>query len=1014
MMCIFQRLAAQALWSLVVIIGCQSSALAYCASGGNRVSYEWIDEVTVNGVTNTSGPNGGYADFSASPIPVETGPIPITLRPGFRYGSYTEYWRIWIDLDHNQAFDANELVYSGSSRGTIATSVTIPSSTDPGVTGMRVSMRYGGQPPLCGSFTWGEVEDYRVAIAGGDSEPPLVTSVAPQGGAVDVPVNTAVMATFSEALDPAMDLSAAMAVFDGPSRLDGLYDLAGDTLTFVPSDLLRDDSLYTVELSTAITDLAGNPMSAPYGWSFTTAQAVDLTPPQVVSTEPLIGALDVAPNTTVSVTFSEPVDAFTVNGSSFTVDDGGTFVDGLVSHSESVAVFTPKQPLAYDTTYMVTLTTEITDLAGNPLEDFVAWSFSTGSAPDTTAPVVLNTLPANGEQNVTSTVQVTVQFSESMNAATLNTASFTLSAAAGPVAGTVIAGDTSASFVPDAALNLNETYTAQVSTAATDLAGNPLAFPVTWSFSTEPGYWIAGVVLAEGSGLADVTVGLSGASAQQTVTDAFGYFAFGQLLPGSYQVSATLAGYQLLPPSQPVTLIDSDITGLVFDATPVTTLAVPTEYPTIQQAVDAAAPGATIFVDDGVYPENVVVDKPVAIQSVNGYLSTAVVSTTGGNVFFVSAPDVTIHGFDVYGALTYGRAGIYFAPGSDGGMAIDNRCGFDSSNRNHSGIRIAGASNIVVSGLVCQVPSLYGIRAESTSNSEFVDSIIEQQGFGGVSISGGSGNLVNNNTVRYNRDGIRLFQSPGNIVSDNNCSNNDESGVEVDQSDSTSLQGNSCLLNLSTGISVDESPTPILTDNIVSDNGVTGMVIYQSDFATVSGNTCDGNDHIGLYLNDSSVATVTDNSCSLNGSRGIKLNFAHDNQLSGNSFNFNYRGVEFYGSTGNVFFGNETRSKVSGIKRCQIEMRASSDNHLFRNSFVSYTVDVCSNNGSSNLWQSDASLDYLFNGAPFTSVMGNYYSYGNPVDSDGDGVGDTPYALPGVEPADTHPLTNPIEDYLPQ
>ena len=41
------------------------------------------------------------------------------------------------------------------------------------------------------------------------------------------------------------------------------------------------------------------------------------------------------------------------------------------------------------------------------------------------------------------------------------------------------------------------------------------------------------------------------------------------------------------------------------------TIIVPDHYPTIQQAINAASPGDTIYVRAGTYPENVVVNKPV-------------------------------------------------------------------------------------------------------------------------------------------------------------------------------------------------------------------------------------------------------------------------------------------------------------------------------------------------------------------------------------------------------------------
>ena len=66
------------------------------------------------------------------------------------------------------------------------------------------------------------------------------------------------------------------------------------------------------------------------------------------------------------------------------------------------------------------------------------------------------------------------------------------------------------------------------------------------------------------------------------------------------------------------------------------TIYVPTDYPAIQQAVDAASPGDTIIVRDGIYTENVDVDggqDHLTIKSENGSDST-IVQAANPNGYF--------------------------------------------------------------------------------------------------------------------------------------------------------------------------------------------------------------------------------------------------------------------------------------------------------------------------------------------------------------------------------------------
>jgi hypothetical protein len=138
-------------------------ATSYCASRGSTSSYEWIQQVNIAGQARVTGNNGGYADFTTSTaaIPLARGSNAISVTAG---GGYSETWRIWIDFNNDLVFSADELVFSGAASGTIASTFTVPSTVSAGTRRMRISMSYGSAAPACGTFTYGEVEDYSVSI----------------------------------------------------------------------------------------------------------------------------------------------------------------------------------------------------------------------------------------------------------------------------------------------------------------------------------------------------------------------------------------------------------------------------------------------------------------------------------------------------------------------------------------------------------------------------------------------------------------------------------------------------------------------------------------------------------------------------------------------------------------------------------------------------------------------------------------------------------------------------------
>ena len=141
--------------------------VTYCDSEGSNSSYEWIDYVAFGGMTNTTGNDGGYADYTNNVATVAPGSTnTLVFSCGFSSSSYTEYWAVWIDYNQDGTFDTSEEVASGSSSSAdnLSVDVTIPSTATLGTTRMRVSMKYNGTQTACETFTYGEVEDYTVNI----------------------------------------------------------------------------------------------------------------------------------------------------------------------------------------------------------------------------------------------------------------------------------------------------------------------------------------------------------------------------------------------------------------------------------------------------------------------------------------------------------------------------------------------------------------------------------------------------------------------------------------------------------------------------------------------------------------------------------------------------------------------------------------------------------------------------------------------------------------------------------
>ncbi len=218
--------------------------------------------------------------------------------------------------------------------------------------------------------------------------------------------------------------------------------------------------------------------------SGTRSSPQDTQPPTVVSTSPASGAAEVAPGATVSATFSEEIAPETVDRSSFQVLLDGTPVAGAVSVAGATATFTPSAPLSPGATYAVTVSTVVTDRAGNPLAAPASWTFRTANGP----PALVGTTPAPGAVGVATNAAIGAVFSEDVDPASVSSSTFfvTPEGSATPLAGTLTVAGAEVSLQPAAPLARGAGYAVTITTGITDLAGNALAEGTTFWFTTLP------------------------------------------------------------------------------------------------------------------------------------------------------------------------------------------------------------------------------------------------------------------------------------------------------------------------------------------------------------------------------------------------------------------------------------------------------------------------------------------------------------------------------------------------
>jgi hypothetical protein len=259
----------------------QNNPLVYCVSAATSSFDGDIGNVTISNLNNgnplpvmsNSTATNTYSDFTLSLPPVELAggqSYPISVS-GIWSGSwiYDSYVKVFIDFNIDGVFDpVNELVFEGQMNQTITTlsgTANVPFTASTGYTRMRVvmmetTMASAVQP--CGTYSYGETEDYTVLIApllpydGG-----VISIVSPdgifsEGDQIDVivevfnfgtdtlttiplsyqhNVNPPVLQTWTGNLAPAASVQVIMppvTVASGVNSICAKTEISGDSNTF--------------------------------------------------------------------------------------------------------------------------------------------------------------------------------------------------------------------------------------------------------------------------------------------------------------------------------------------------------------------------------------------------------------------------------------------------------------------------------------------------------------------------------------------------------------------------------------------------------------------------------------------------------------------------------------------------------------------------------------------------------------------------------------------------------------
>ena len=276
---------------------------------------------------------------------------------------------------------------------------------------------------------------------------------------------------------------------------------------------------------------------------------------------------------------------------------------------------------------------------------------------------------------------------------------------------------------------------------------------------------------------------------------------------------------------------------------------------TLQARVDAAAPGGTVEVGPGVYPGDLVIDKPLRLT---GRGRPRLAGSGAGSVVRVRADGVVIEGFDIDGRgggdLGRDSSGIHVA--ANGVTVRDcriTRSLFGVYLREAKGSRVERCR---IDGIPGKDPGEKGsgIHVWNTDGFTLSDNAIAgvRDGF---YIQSSSHGVIRGNTARDLRYGLHYMFSDDNLFEDN-LFENGAAGTALMYSKRIVFRRNRFLHNrgfASVGLLLKACDNVLAESNLIADNarGVflegsynnvfRGNVVAESDAAIVLYDSCAGN-----------------------------------------------------------------------------------------------------------------------------------------------------------------------------
>lgn len=333
---------------------------------------------------------------------------------------------------------------------------------------------------------------------------------------------------------------------------------------------------------------------------------------------------------------------------------------------------------------------------------------------------------------------------------------------------------------------------------------------------------------------------------------------------------------------------------------PAAELRVPTGFPTIQAAVDAAKPGDVVLVQAGTYRERVRLKDRVTLRSAG--------DDAPGKLGLARAEATVIDG----GGKQDEQPGVAMAEGAVlDGFSITAVGRYDEAewqkhfttrgnDQAHEHIGAPGVAGVSIRGVNCEVRgnivhhvgytgiAITGMDGRACSPL-VVSNVCYRNMAGGIGSMNGSTAIIRGNTCFENFYAGIGHENASPLVELNRCFGNIRAGIGISEGASPTVRSNLCYQNRRAGIGIrtGASTRPVIERNECRDNGMAGIGVEEEAEPVLRFNRCFRNALAGIGARDHARPGILSNECFENGEAGIGLTTGRNTQVISNYCHLN-------------------------------------------------------------------------------------------------------------------------------